>query len=343
MSIKSIVKHILPVSMYRNDRQYEMLKKQNDKIIELLKAEQKTQKKHNQQVLKILRSQNGDLNRIERLLEMEGMGVTEKKRSPQIIVTVTSYGDRISVLPLVLERITHQSVKPDRIIVYLSKDNFPHMEKDLPERLLDMLLMGVEIRWCDGDIRSYKKIVPPLQEFPDDILITIDDDLYYELDMVEKLYESYKKHPNAVSALRVHRMTFDEEGQLKPYAEWDKTYNELVDEPNMSLFPTTGAGTLFPPHILPEEVLNEKSFLNVCPHADDIWVKFMAVMADVKTVLVEPYAGLKYVAGTQEDRLWEINKFENDKQIQDMLSIYNDMGEGTKTLLERIREDEVTE
>ncbi len=64
--------------------------------------------------------------------------------------------------------------------------------------------------------------------------------------MIAELLDSYKRHPNCVSARRVHMMTKDSTGRLKPYNEWRYEYKGLVDEPSHSLFATTGGGTLFP-------------------------------------------------------------------------------------------------
>ena len=276
------------------------------------------------------------LERIERLLEMSSYGVTQEKRKRQIIVTFTSYGKRIYTVPLVLERLINQTVRPDRIILYLSEENFPGKEKDLPERLLEMRQFGIEIRWCEGDIRSYKKIIPALEEFPEDILITIDDDIYYDLDLIEKLYDSYKRFPEAISALRVHKMEFDEENQLLPYNEWKNQYSEILNEPSMWLFPTTGGGTLFPPHSLSEEVMNKEKFMELCPNADDVWIKFMAVLNNTPVVLAAPCKKLEYIAETQEDSLWKLNVTENDGQIAKLLEVYNTYPADGETLLERI-------
>lgn len=282
---------------------------------------------------------NQRLDRIEKLLEMNRYGITKEKREIQIIVSFTSYGKRIATVPLVLDRLFNQTLKPDRIVLYLSKENFPGMEADLPERLLEMRQYGLDIHWCDGDIKSYKKIIPALKEFPDDIIITIDDDIYYELDFIEKLYDSYKKHPNAISALRVHRMKFDEQKNLLSYNEWDSKCSDILDEESMQLFATGAGGILYPPHVLSEEVINEKMFMELCPNADDVWLKFMAVMNNTPVVLAAKYPGVDYyVDGTQEESLWKQNVTENDGQIKKLIEKYNSFFE-KETLLDRINRE----
>lgn len=276
------------------------------------------------------------LDTIEKVLELNSYGITKEKRDKKIIVSLTSYSKRIETLPLVLDRLLCQTVKPDYIILYLAKENFPDGEKELPERLLEMKLRGLDIRWCNEDIKSYKKIIPALVDFPDDIIITVDDDIYYDLDLVEKLINSYKKNPQAISALRVHRMLFNDEMELLPYSEWIKDESAYVNSPRMDLFATTGAGTLFPPLSLGEEVMNIENFMKLCPNADDVWINFMRIMNNIPIVLAAPCKELNYISGTQEEALWKTNVLENDIQIKQVLNVYNEIQEEDSTLIERI-------
>lgn len=310
MTLKSILKKIVPVSFAHTDTQYEKLQKQNEQMMQLLS---KNQKKVTQQ-----------LREIESLVGFGQYGVTKEKRSTQVIVSLTSYGDRIYTLPTVLERLLCQTLKPDRIIVYLSTEDFPERELAMPPRLLEMQQYGVELRWCEGNIKSYKKIIPALKEFPDDIIITVDDDLYYRLDMVERLYCAYMRFPNAISTLRVHKMTFDENGSLRPYAQWKKVYKKEILSPSLQLFATTGAGTLFPPHCLHEDVCKEELFMRLAPNADDVWMKMMSLLADTPVLLAGDVGGLQFVEGTQKDRLWDVNIIENDNQIKRVIEWYHD-------------------
>jgi hypothetical protein len=100
----------------------------------------------------------------------------------------------------------------------------------------------------------------------------------------------------------------------------------------MKLFATTGGGTLFPPHVLSSEVLNSDVFMKLCGNADDVWFKFMSVMEHTPVVLACPQKKIQCVEGTQEDRLWSVNKFENDKQIQNVLEAYNEVLLDGKTI-----------
>lgn len=259
-------------------------------------------------------------------------GINDISRTPRIIVSMTTYPARINTVAAAIESIMNQTVKADKIILWLAKENFPNGISGLPERLLQMQSRGLEIKWTDCDYKSFKKIIPAFQEFPDDLIITVDDDLIYDKFMIELLYESYKKYPNAVSAMRVHRVMFDTSGNILPYSEWVKEDSSFIGVDRMDLIATTGAGTLFPPHSLPAETLNWNKIQEICPHADDIWMKMMCVMNGINTVLVRENRRLVYIAGSQEETLWNINCKENDIQLANIIAYYKEADLTSKLL-----------
>ncbi len=267
-------------------------------------------------------------------------GLSGSARTPRIIVSMTTFPARIGTVKEALKSLMLQTVKADKIVLWLAKDNFPSGEAELPEGLLQLKGKGLEIRWCDVDYRSYKKILPALKEFPDDIIITVDDDLLYAPTMIEQLYDSYKKHPQSISTVRTHQITFGAGGTVRPYAEWIKGNSDYIDVPRMDLFATTGAGTLFPPHSLPEETADWDAIKETCPYADDIWVKIMSLINRIPTILVAEQKRLAYIPGTQAaGRLWDINITENDIQLHRLLEKYNVLSDRESTLLEVLRED----
>ena len=149
------------------------------------------------------------------------LGVTKEKRNPQIIVSLTTYPARIDKVNRAIKTLLTQSTKPDRVILWLAESQFPNKEADLPKKLLKLCKYGLEIKWCE-DLKSYKKLIPTIVKYPNDVVITVDDDLLYDKHMIEKLYNSYLKHPQCISCLRAHLMTFINDGTLRPYNEWIK-------------------------------------------------------------------------------------------------------------------------
>lgn len=107
-----------------------------------------------------------------------------------------------------------------------------------------MTQYGLTIKWWKEDIKSYKKLIPALIEYPDDIIVTADDDIYYEKNWLESLYHEYlKSNRETVIATRCHKIRIND-NEILPYKAWDKeTINSQVSIFN---FPTTGGGCLYP-------------------------------------------------------------------------------------------------
>ena len=63
------------------------------------------------------------------------------------------------------------------VILWLSKEQFPD-RSFIPNSLLSLEKRGLIIELCEGDLRSHKKYYYALRQYPNDIIITIDDMLF---------------------------------------------------------------------------------------------------------------------------------------------------------------------
>ena len=243
---------------------------------------------------------------------MDRKGHNEKS----IIVSMTSYPARIQYVSSVLASILVQTKEPDDIILWLAEEQFPGGENDLPLELRKMIDDDrITLRWCEDDLKPHKKYFYAFQEYPDDLVITIDDDLCYPPDMIENLYASYLEHPNAVSAMRVHLMVYDEEVGILPYQLWVMSYKEAPGIESMQLFPTGVGGVLYPVSLFNREMLDKNAIEETCIYADDIWLKLMELVSDVPVVFVSGHSNLEYIEGTQKSALYKFNGTHNDEQL----------------------------
>ena len=233
---------------------------------------------------------------------------------PEIIVSLTSFPERIDKVYKSLNSIFTQSFKPDRIILWLAEEQFP--EKELPASLVEYVKLGLEIRWCKEDLRSHKKYYYVMQEYPNAIIVTVDDDLVYPDYMIELLVTSYLHFPNAVSAVRTHLMMLDNDGKVTPYYKWPKEFSGVLCKPSMQLFATSGAGTLYPPECMDKEVFNMENIKSLAPNADDMWLKVMQLKNGTPVVLAKRNKDLVFVPETQEVALYHSNVRLNENDIQ---------------------------
>lgn len=251
-------------------------------------------------------------------LSSQDKGVTDSPLCDhEVVASLTTYKERIHEVYLTIESIMQGTVKPNRIILWLAEDEFT--EDDLPIVLKKQRERGLEIRYCK-DIRSYKKIIPTLQLCPESCIITLDDDIIYEPDLLEHLIASYKKYPNCVSACRTRVLETEPNGMPLPYLEWQS--GQHLNEPSYRNFLTSGGGTLFPPHLLHKEVLDENTFMTLTPTADDVWLNAMLLLNGVKVVKAFTHNpnGNDFLMNESEHvkPLWVGNNTEggNDSQIR---------------------------
>ena len=233
-------------------------------------------------------------------------GITEQKRSPKLIVSLTSYPARIKTVHKTINTLLNQKIKADEIVLWLALEQFPNGEDDLPQELLKLKQLGLTIKWCE-DLKSYKKLVPALKEYPDDIIVTADDDVYYEDDVLESLYVAYLNNPNNIYARRAVKLKLDK-CEVKGISS--RKY-QFIHNTKPTFFNQLmgGSGCLYPPHCLYKDCLNIEKIKKLIPSHDDAYFWSMAVLNKTKIQVVKGFdANLHYVEGTQDVGLIHLNK-----------------------------------
>ncbi len=249
-------------------------------------------------------------------------GLNKQPREKKIIVSLTTIPFRIQAASLVIAIMMHQTMKPDEIVINLGSEFFK--EVSLPKLLQDEEKCGVKINYC-RDLFCHTKYFHTIQQYPDDIVITIDDDILYEETLIEDLYNSYLMHPDCISSMRAHLITFDKNKDVAPYLEWKYCCADYIGIPSHKLLATGVGGVLYPPHLLCAETFNADSLLEVCPRADDIWLKVMEIISDVKVVVSKRIEPLTFIGETQNIGLCydNVQGGKNDEQFMLTLEKYN--------------------
>ncbi len=253
-----------------------------------------------------------------------------KTRKPMLVVSLTTIPQRISNVSITIESIFQQTLVPDKVILYLDRDNFKQTE--LPSSLLKQIQRGLTVKYCDN-IKSYKKLIYALQDYPNSVIITADDDTIYPPNWLKTLYDSYKGEPSAIHCHRAHWIK-NNDGHISSYIDWpiDIDYSQS----SFNIFPTGCNGILYPPRILSKEVSNIKNFMQLAPTADDIWFKCMSLLNTKKCVVTNNkitkssgnfLTGIWTIPGSQETSLKTINadicSCSNDQQFANIINHYN--------------------
>ena len=249
-----------------------------------------------------------------------GLNTTEK-RDKRIVVTLTTIPSRMGAVQISLDCLLRQSVKPDKVIVNLGQELFEGIS--LPNGFKILESRGVEIRYVPY-LCPHSKYFYTMQDFPEDIVITFDDDVIYQKRVIEELMKSYKRHPRSVSCLRAHKMIFDEHHILLPYNQWEYE-TTCVDIQSTQIFSTGAGGVLYPPHVLNKDVFHSGLLSELCFRADDVWLKAMELLNHTSVVLAsKDYRRLTLVRRSQRVALKKTNirKAENDICIQNVFQHY---------------------
>lgn len=251
------------------------------------------------------------------------------KDTPKIVISLTSFPAAIRYAQDAVKSLLQGSILPDKIVLYLTFSQFG--EDGLPAEILQLSDENdvFEIRDYPEDLRSYRKLIPALRDFPDSIIVTVDDDVWYHKDMLKSLLEWHEKFPQDVIAHRAKKIKLG-----APYKEWKKyrwyhflTKKIYQDKLNLQ---TGVGGVLYPPHSLKKEMLDPALFTKIAPTTDDIWF-WAAAIANGITVIPVPFGQNKPKSlGKPKSISLKTTNFKttedkNLKALNDILDYYPDL------------------
>ena len=265
------------------------------------------------------------------------IGITNEKREKELIVSLTSFPQRMKDIKYALYSLLTQTLKPNKIILWLAESQFPNGEKDIPQDVLNLKDNGLSIQFYREDIKSYKKLIPALEQYPNDIIVTADDDVFYLRDWLERLYNNYLKN-RCIVCCRGYKMDTTKDNRInRDYFSFK--YQTENGEKAKFILSLCGGGGLYQPNYFYKDILNKDLFMKLCPTSDDIWFSIQNVLQNnctVVTGLPENPFGYKHFISTNllrdknqtdEFRLTKINSVfgnKNNENLNNVLNYYKD-------------------
>ena len=158
------------------------------------------------------------INKKEIDLKLNGTKKDYVDENSGIIVSLTSFPERINEVPYCIYSLLNQNLKPKKVVLWLASEEFPNKENDLPSQLLDFLDYGFDIMWCDN-LKSFKKLIPSLKEFHSNIIVTADDDVFYPNNWLESLYNTYLLNLDSIICTRCRKIKI-KDNTLDKYETW---------------------------------------------------------------------------------------------------------------------------
>ena len=120
-------------------------------------------------------------------------------KQKKIIVSLTSFPAAIIFAKDAINSILSGNTLPDKLVLYLTFSQFK--DGKVPFDLMTLANNNplFEIRNYSEDIRSYRKLIPAMKDFPNDIIVTIDDDVRYHKNMLRDLLLLHEQIPRGFS------------------------------------------------------------------------------------------------------------------------------------------------
>lgn len=283
-------------------------------------------------------------------LNRDGLNKTEE-RPKRIIVSMTSYPARLRFVPYTVASMLNQTVKPDKIVVWLGEEEG---NRNLPPIFDELKSVGVEVKYRP-DIKTHTKWYYAFQEYPDDLIVTVDDDVMYENRIIEKLYTAHFRYLGCTPALRVNRMRFDNEANiLDYYDDWIWEYGNRKGMSSIQFLLTGVGGVLHEPNVLCGETLNLDAIKKYCESEDDFWLTLMTILSGRRIVLADDVSHTQGVTipRSQKTAMWKVNVIQGGSMnmIRNTLRVYDQFwGDGSSVVtamaldeprLERIQRDD---
>lgn len=261
------------------------------------------------------------INKKEIDLKLNGTKKDYVDENSDIIVSLTSFPERINEVPYCIYSLLNQNLKPKKVVLWLASEEFPNKENDLPSQLLDFLDYGFDIMWCDN-LKSFKKLIPSLKEFHSNIIVTADDDVFYPNNWLESLYNKYLLNLDSIICTRCRKIKI-KDNTLDKYETW--LLSQDSEKPSFLNLMTGIGGVLYPPNSLNINVFDYDLAKKLCPNADDMWFWAMAVLNKTKIakVPIQKPISLNIARDlklTNKKRLFDSNIGDNDMQVENILN-----------------------
>jgi hypothetical protein len=253
-------------------------------------------------------------------------GLWQPEVVEDLVVSLTSFPVRIGKLHRVIRGLLAQSLQPRKIVLYVSLEEFP--DRALPKELMALTSDRFEIRFVEGNLRPYKKLLYALTDFPQATIVTVDDDNLYPSDCLARLWQASVANPRTVICVRGRCMQI-QDGEISHYMDWAVTRSS---KPSFMIFPVGGWGILYPPGSLNPMIDRQELFTELAPLNDDVWFKAMSLLQDVPCYAIgstKPSARLKY---ENDFKLWDVNQ-RGDRYQETVVTVFDRVGLSVDAIL----------
>lgn len=250
------------------------------------------------------------------------------------MVSIASYPKRDPLLPAVFQALSKQTIVPNKWILVLSVEDYPH---GLPKHLINLEKRGIEILWVKNNPYAVKKLIPVIKKYPEIGVITLDDDIIYHQSLIEGLIK-YSEIFSGTIIGYVGKTLFKKGNELNIYYR-DSRPTTLETDTNQVYLIGWG-GIYYPPKSLDKRILEMDAVHKIVPgRGSDIW--FWAAAHAKKTKQICLGMPLKYNLGIPipQNKLTEPKDLPNNDILMKRFQMAVDFFEIREKLLKELPEN----
>lgn len=198
------------------------------------------------------------------------------EESPELIVSVATYPKRFNTTQFLdcVQSILNQKTKLkykfivniyNNDIKFINNSTYCFLQKN-----------NIEIFETPFNLKSHNKYFFTMMRYRNIPILTIDDDMIYHDDMIEKMYNCHLENTDSIIGGRCHLIRRDNSGDVLKYSMWNKDYTKIT-EPSEDLFSVGNGGILYPPKFSQLIQMNHIRLIK-CLNAnccDDVFLKYL--------------------------------------------------------------------
>jgi hypothetical protein len=220
-------------------------------------------------------------------------------RAP-VILNFTTWKKRESVVPGMLKTIHEQTMKPDKVIVYLSETEYGHVIPDVINKMKEIGYI-TDIEWVPGNIYSHKRW-EAFKKYYNCYNVFVDDDIYYDKNYVKDLVETAIQNQGC-DIIWTSRIE-----EIKGIKRSHPIGSCAVKSKKLQ---TLSGMSCFPPFTFPiESYSHSKDRDKWCTKCDDSWNRAWIIKNNIDIVRVHdrhkvPWKG---IPNTENEGIWTENR-----------------------------------
>lgn len=230
--------------------------------------------------------------------------------SNTIIVSLTSFPARINDVWITIASLLNQDYQNMKVVLWLSRVQFPTMAI-LPKKLLALQSKGLTIHLVEDDMKPHKKYLYSMQMYPQNSIVTVDDDIIYPPKLISQLVLTSLQYKDCVICTKAVTVSKEK------YLCWHSCISP--DRRLKMIMPIGVGGVLYPPKTFNYSYLFDTDTIKqTCLYGDDLWLNFMCRLNGTEIVKTTYCPGLITIFASQKASLCKVNDNENrnDAQIE---------------------------